>query len=280
VAEFLAALLEFESGISTSRFEWYCRNYDSPVMRYVMVKAPGRLIRHERTGDPMFRIMSVREYFQALGVVDWFDPSNPHCVRSMQYRSKNGWGFVGYQLGEAILISNGYYQPEQVEVVLGDGTPATVGSWYLGHIGAEMWADGRHVRLDADPHSGAAVLATDVNCWRGSFTGLDGVWSFEDLLIPERQDAVVRRTLRNGLRDVHKAMQRASVVSGGAPDRIFTFQGRRFLCSESGIAAALHLRGSDAVIELLLEDVVSSDELGTSILSYMDKFGGYSLRGL
>ena len=44
----------------------------------------------------------------------------------------------------------------------------------------------------------------------------------------------------------------------------------------SGILASAHLQGPGGVANLLLNGVVSHDEYGTNILSYMDKFAGYS----
>ena len=43
----------------------------------------------------------------------------------------------------------------------------------------------------------------------------------------------------------------------------------------TGILAAAHLRGYPATIDLLLNGTLSTDEYGTSILQYIDQFGGY-----
>lgn len=43
----------------------------------------------------------------------------------------------------------------------------------------------------------------------------------------------------------------------------------------SGILAAAHLRGEGGVVQLLLNNQVSQDENGTSILAYLKEFGGF-----
>ncbi|MBE9215090.1 hypothetical protein IQ247_20890 [Plectonema cf. radiosum LEGE 06105] len=45
----------------------------------------------------------------------------------------------------------------------------------------------------------------------------------------------------------------------------------------SGILAAAHLRGEGGVAKLLLNNQVSQDENGTSILAYMREFAGYQV---
>ncbi|MEM6752247.1 MAG: hypothetical protein AAF630_04585, partial [Cyanobacteria bacterium P01_C01_bin.38] len=43
----------------------------------------------------------------------------------------------------------------------------------------------------------------------------------------------------------------------------------------SGIIAAAHLKGPDKVVDLLVSGKVSQDPFGTSILAYLEEFGGY-----
>lgn len=277
---FFAHLLEFESGVSPARHDWYCRHYDEPVMRYVEVESPGRLVRDPLSGDPVPCAVTVRGYFEALGIADGFDARDAGCLRRMQYRSTNAWGFIGYQFGEAILIANGYYEPEHVDTVLEDGSRGMLGSWYLGSVPPLAWTHGVRSCLAVDPDSGARVVATDVNRWRGRFTGLDGVASLADLFEPERQDAVVRRTLRSNLGRVRAAVLARGVDWDDALSRRFEFQGDTFVCTGSGLLAATHLRGAEATAALLLDGAPSVDELGTSILDYVRRFAGYDVSGL
>ncbi|WP_243146938.1 hypothetical protein [Scytonema sp. UIC 10036] len=45
----------------------------------------------------------------------------------------------------------------------------------------------------------------------------------------------------------------------------------------SGILAGAHLRGPFGVANLLLKNEVSQDEFGTSILRYVEEYGGYNV---
>jgi hypothetical protein len=62
---------------------------------------------------------TVNEFFTKLGINEIYNPTTPHdsnMFKSMQYNSLNAWGFVGYQLGEAVLIDAGYYSPKTVKI--------------------------------------------------------------------------------------------------------------------------------------------------------------------
>src|SRR5450755_1652514 len=132
--EFLAKLLAAESGIDPAKFAAYVREYESPVIWYPCVTAPGRVIRDTVSGSPRFERMSVSNYFKALGVHDLFDPSAPACIRDMQYAATNALGFVGYQFGESALISTGYYRPEVVHQRDGRARKRAYDSYYSGSV--------------------------------------------------------------------------------------------------------------------------------------------------
>lgn len=61
--------------------------------------------------------------------------------------------------------------------------------------------------------------------------------------------------------------------------KTFTDRGtsKTITISLSGILAGAHLRGSGGVANLLLNNKVSHDQNGTSILRYMEEYGGYNV---
>ena len=157
--------------------------------------------------------------------------------RDAQYLSMNSLGFVGYQLGEALLIDLGYYQD----------------SSYYGN--------------------GAAT-----NTWDGTWTGKGGVTSLAALKTGLQEGVMLDAfgynlgIIENGLAAQGKTLdsligQTRSYTSGGQTVSVEL--------SLTGILAAAHLRGAYGTLDLLLNNQVSSDENGTSILKYMSDFGGY-----
>ncbi|WP_257145714.1 hypothetical protein [Vibrio sp. ES.051] len=50
---------------------------------------------------------TINEFFTKLGLDSIYNPATPHdpeMFRKMQFNSTNAWGFVGYQLGEAVFV--------------------------------------------------------------------------------------------------------------------------------------------------------------------------------
>lgn len=81
--------------------------------------------------------------------------------RKMQYNSLNAWGFIGYQLGEAVLIDAGYYSPKQVTV---DGKEYD--SFYM-FVPDSTWAGCKTEALaEIEGSGGNKVYVTDVNRWQ------------------------------------------------------------------------------------------------------------------
>ncbi|MDA4845134.1 glycosyl hydrolase family 18 protein [Hoeflea poritis] len=157
---------------------------------------------------------------------------------TMAYRSMNTLGFVGFQFGEALLIDLGYYDDD----------------FYYGN--------------------GAAS-----NTWDGTWTGKNGVNSLEDFMTQDAQDVAIREAfgynlgfIENGLNAQGRSLDEflgttISYTTGGQTVPVEV--------TLTGVAAAAHLRGATSVVNLLLDGTLSNDEFGTSILQYMDQFGGY-----
>ena len=162
---------------------------------------------------------------------------------AMSYRSMNSLGFVGYQFGEALLIDLGYYDD-------------TV---FYG--------------------AGAAT-----NTWDGTWTGKNGVTSLDDFMSGAAQEVAIRETFGHNLKIIENGL-----AQGGQSLQDFIGQTSTFFddgqpvevtLTLTGIMAAAHLRGAYGTLELLKAGAVSSDEYGTSILRYVDQFGGYDTPGV
>ncbi|MEM9222752.1 MAG: hypothetical protein AAGB11_10155 [Pseudomonadota bacterium] len=157
---------------------------------------------------------------------------------AMSYRSMNTLGFVGYQFGEALLIDLGYYDDD----------------FFYGN--------------------GAAS-----NTWDGTWTGKNGAVSLESFMTAEVQERAIRdafgfnlKVIENGLSQSGKSLddfigQTASYIQNGQTVTVEL--------TLTGILAAAHLRGAYGTLALLQNGAVSTDEFGTSILRYVDQFGGF-----
>ena len=181
----------------------------------------------------------------AGGTVDTFFPQYTSWSQlsdaeweAMAYRSTNTFGFVGFQFGEALLIDLGYYDDD----------------FYYGN--------------------GAAL-----NTWDGTWTGKNGANSLEDFMTAEVQQLAIRDAFGHNLEIIQDGLAAAgqnlddyigttqTYTVGGTPVDIEI--------TMTGLLAAAHLRGAPAVVSLLLYGTLSSDEFGTSILQYIEQFGGF-----
>ncbi|MEL6267024.1 MAG: 1,4-beta-glucanase, partial [Pseudomonadota bacterium] len=157
---------------------------------------------------------------------------------AMSYRSMNSLGFVGYQFGEALLIDLGYY--------------------------------------DDDVFYGAGAAT---NTWDGTWTGKNGVTSLDDFMTADAQEVAIQeafgfnlRIIRDGLAQSGQSLDALIGTTGSYVQNGETVEVELTL---TGIMAAAHLRGAYGTLALLQGGSVSTDEFGTSILQYIDQFGGY-----
>ncbi len=168
------------------------------------------------------------------------DFNNPADLADLQYHVHNTLGFMGkYQFGEPLLIDLGYY------------VPAPTG--YYG--------------------------TTATNEWQGEWTGKNGVYSKEDFM-SEVQELAIREafTMNMGVIDQYLGQAGKTIDDFIGQEFAYTRLGEAHVATVtmSGILASAHLQGPGGVAQLLLNNVASSDEYGTNILFYMDKFGGYN----
>lgn len=158
---------------------------------------------------------------------------------AMSYRSTNSLGFVGYQFGEALLIDLGYYRADQF---YGNGASR--------------------------------------NNWLGEWTGRNGVDSLEEFMTADAQEPAIREAFGYNLGVITRGLEQ----SGGSLDALIGTNAtylengvpRTVELTLTGILAAAHLRGAWGTLSLLQNGAVSQDEYGTSILRYIDQFGGYA----
>ena len=181
---------------------------------------------------------TVQEFFPDSGYTSWGDLTDAEW-ETMSYQSFNVFGFVGYQFGEALLIDLGYYDDDV---------------YYL---------------------NGA-----DTNTWDGTWTGKNGANSLEDFLTQEVQDQAIRDAFGHNLEVIENGLAAAGTSLDDYLGTTRTYvdggQSVSVQLSMTGILAAAHLRGAPAVVDLLLNDTLSNDEFGTSILQYIEQFGGFA----
>ncbi len=157
---------------------------------------------------------------------------------TMSYKSTNSLGFVGYQFGEALLIDLGYYDDN---VFYGNGAAK--------------------------------------NTWDGTWTGKNGVHSLDDFKTKAAQELAIQEAFGHNLKIIEKGLANAgqSLSDFVGTTRSYTSNGQTVTVelTLTGILAAAHLRGAWGTLALLKGGSVSTDEYGTSILKYIQKFGGY-----
>ncbi|MCH9756906.1 MAG: hypothetical protein K0U37_06935 [Gammaproteobacteria bacterium] len=168
------------------------------------------------------------------------DFNSPSDLADLQYHVHNTLGFMGkYQFGEPLLIDLGYYVPAP--------------SGYYG--------------------------TTATNEWQGEWTGKNGVHSKEDFM-SEVQELAIREafSMNMGVIDQYLGQAGKTIDDFIGQEFAYTRLGEEHVATVtmSGILASAHLQGPGGVSQLLLNNVASSDEYGTNILFYMDKFGGYN----
>ncbi len=159
-----------------------------------------------------------------------------------QYKVENSLGFMGkYQFGEPLLIDLGYYK---ASTFYGNGA--------------------------------------DKNYWQGTWTGKNGINSKDQFLnSPKVQEIAIREAFNLNWQRVNSALaaKGQSINNYLDKQKIFTDKGvsKTIIVSLSGILAGAHLRGPYGVANLLVNNEVSHDEYGTSILRYMEEYGGYNV---
>ncbi|GAA0817278.1 hypothetical protein GCM10009111_18320 [Colwellia asteriadis] len=301
MTNFLDALRGFESGLPDATdaiVNGYKTGYnDNTARTYSYLKKdaqgndiPGR-IDLACDGSVVGETHSVKRYFQKLDVDRFYDNNasladRKRMIRKMQYSSLNAWGFVGYQNGEATLITSGYYIPQ---------TEGGLSKYYSARPASEWAATGTGRQSEATctgvketiqfRWEGGTVdlLTPQVNEWLGTFSGKSDIYQFDDMRIPAKQEQIIRALMRSNYIKFRELMQERgkdwSDILGTSYDYIHIENGQQVTktttITMSGIIAATHLRGALGVINAIFEGTDAGDETGTTAGFYMDMFKGH-----
>jgi len=301
MTNFLDALRGFESGLPDATdtiVNGYKTGYnDDSARTYSYLKKdslgndiPGR-IDLACDGSVVGETHSVKRYFQKLDVDRFYDNNasladRKRMIRKMQYSSLNAWGFVGYQNGEATLITSGYYIPE-TERGLSKYYSARPGSEWAGvgtGLQSEATCTGTKETITFRWEGGTVDLITpQVNEWKGVFSGKSDIYQFDDMRIPAKQEQIIRGLMRSNYIKFRELMQARgkdwSDILGTSYDYVHLENGQKVTktttITMSGIIAATHLRGALGVINAIFEGTDAGDETGTTAGFYMDMFQGH-----
>ncbi len=283
--DFLTALRTFESSIDPTQAQYYKDNYNNPLaMSYQKVETdatgaliPGRVVRDDN-GHPLIETTSIKKYFEKIGVDDLYNPDTAtyDTFITMQYSVINFIGFVGYQFSEQDLWVLGYYTHY-------DDTGLKE---YYVDVDDSNWAHG--VRDKVMDFPDGRVHVTDVNTWGGVFTGKHGIYSMDDFKDPTKQDFIAKdhfqfkynnivtqlaaegKTIKNYLGTSlfwDQCIPPISPPPGGRKNEV--------IVTMSGLLAGAHLRGAAGVVDLLVRHKNNADEIGTTILQYVEDYAGY-----
>lgn len=118
------------------------------------------------------------------------------------------------------------------------------------------------------------------NYWRGTWTGKNGINSKAEFLnSPEIQEIAIREAFGVYWQDINYLMKKRGKSIDSYLSQVKTFNDRgkprTVKITLSGIITAAHLKGPDKVVDLLVNGKVSQDPFGTSIVAYLEEFGGY-----
>jgi hypothetical protein len=122
----------------------------------------------------------------------------------------------------------------------------------------------------------------DKNYWRGTWTKKRGIDSKAKFLNSGSvQEAAIREAFGVYWQDVNNLLKKRGKSISQYLDKPVKFNDggktKTITVTLSGLLAATHLRGPDNMVNLLVQGRVSRDEFGTSILEYLEMFGGYNM---
>jgi len=278
---FLNDILEFESGIELKKRKWYINNFQNHVISFPRVTSPGKLFRNYETGEIYKDTVTVKEYFDKLGVLTEYNKNDISCLKKMQYRVINPWGFIGYQLGESILMTLGYYTPERVHTKA-NGKSIIVDRYYAKILNNNIWKHKKKEQLIKYNCNEGYVLSTDINRWKGNFTGKNNISNINDLFNSRNQDKVMLDIMLYNLNSIKKLLKENRTGFDIIKNILLILNKSNFTTyfSLSSIFAAAHLCGSTGTANYLIKKLISKDETGTTITQYINNFSDYSFSEL
>ena len=149
-------------------------------------------------------------------------------------------------------------------------------------LGKYQFAEILLIRLGYYKASSYFGNGADKNYWRSTWTGKNGINRKSDFLnSPEVQEQAIREAFGVYWQDINYLMNKRGKSIQSYLSQVKTFnengKSKTIKITLSGIIAAAHLKGPDKVVDLLVTGRVSQDPFGTSILSYLEEFGGYQV---
>lgn len=156
----------------------------------------------------------------------------------------------------------------------------------LGFLGKYQFAEILLIRLGYYKANRYYGNGADKNYWRETWTNKRGINSKAKLLnSPQVQEVAIREAFAVYWQDINYLLKQQKKSINNYLGKQIPIRDRNnssnttktITITTSGLLAAAHLRGPNNVVKLLTRGHISQDEFGTSILEYLDKFGGYSV---
>ncbi len=277
--DFLTSIRTFESSIDPKLANYYDKNYHNKnAFKYQKVYFPGRVVR-DNYGHPLINTTSIKEYFEKIGI-DYLYTQGSTSIEmftDMQYTVINFLGFVGYQFSERDLWDLGYYINYNSE-----GIP----KYYI-DINDSNWANGVTSIIMDIPNIGK-VEVTDVNTWTGNFTGKHNINNFRDLTEPKKQEYIALDHFKFKYNQIVKELKKyGKTIDEYIGTKLYWNKCKPIISpppggrlnevevTMSGLLAGAHLRGAKGIVLLLINHENHADEISTTILQYVQDFGGY-----
>lgn len=175
----------------------------------------------------------------------------------LQYRAIDGRGFVGYRFGEELLEALGYYRPSTRAV------------------------EERKALARLRPEERAARVS---NRWDGQFTGLQGAFSLKDFATAGVQEIAIGEAFAWHLQRIISLLPDDLGLGDMVGRRIEMDPppgsrgiGRTTVeVTVSGILAAAHVYGAQAVADYLLGAASPKDDMAQGVHRLMREFAGYA----
>ena len=125
---------------------------------------------------------------------------------------------------------------------------------------------------------------TATNEWKGSWTGKNGINSYEEFKnSPAAQEAAIREAFALNYESINKYLAKEGKSIDDYIGKAFNYTEngieKQITLSLTGFLAGAHLRGPDNLVKFLIDGYLSKvhyDEYGTPITQYINNYGGYS----
>lgn len=221
------------------------------------------------------------------------------------YHAINVWNYFGrYQIGEDTLHDTGYYTNNKITKYSKNGKSAF--KW------DGKWESPKHLSVkslnefvaykDSCPKDNSGVLAPylDQENWKASQTLKVDIKNFDSTKLTKAklvQEDVIRivhqkkwwavwdlfttPTEKTQFNNIKSDSERKKIMIEKLKiGKSFSYEGKNFTITTSGIIAGAHLKGQGNIAKLIKGEIVTSDALGTEITKYMSILSEYDMTNL